>query len=204
MLRQASAYGHIRSRRRPASCSRCRTRSCGGSLRDRPACPLRGNAAGDAKRPENFTAYDFTLRALDVMNALDESTFPKALEFLEQAMAEDPRFSMPAAWAARWHSINIGQGWSVDRDHDAEQALLLASRALELEPDNALALATYGHLRSFIFHDVDTALTYFDRALAACPNIPSRGACQRYTGLCREGRASGATCRTRAEIVTFR
>ena len=121
-------------------------------------------------RPESFTAYDFTLRALDVMNALDEEHFPKALQFLERAMAEDPHFSMPVAWAARWHSINIGQGWTRDRDHDAGQALLLASRALELDPDNALALATYGHLRSFLYHEVDTALTYFDRALAACPN----------------------------------
>jgi adenylate cyclase len=122
------------------------------------------------KRPESFTAYDFTLRALDVMNALNQSTFAKALEFLEQAMEEDPRFSMPVAWAARWHSINIGQGWTADRDLDSGAALRLASRAIELDPSNAVALATYGHLRSRLFHDFETALTYFDRALAACPN----------------------------------
>jgi adenylate cyclase len=122
------------------------------------------------KRPESFTAYDFTLRALDVMNALDEGTFGKAREFLERAMAEDPHFSMPVAWAARWHSINIGQGWTADRERDSGEALRLASRAIELDPDNALALATYGHLRSRLFRDFDTALIYSDRAIAACPN----------------------------------
>jgi adenylate cyclase len=122
------------------------------------------------KRPESFTAYDHLLRALDVMNAFDETTFPKALEFLQQSMAEDPSYSMSAAWAARWYSINIGQGWTTNGDRDAEEALRLASRAIELDPGNAAALATYGHLRSRLFRDCDTALIYFDRAIAACPN----------------------------------
>jgi adenylate cyclase len=122
------------------------------------------------KRPENFTAYEYTLRALDIMNNLQRSTFPRALEHLESAMREDAGFAMPAAWAARWHSIHIGQGWSVDRARDAERALLLASHAIALDPDNAVALATYGHMRSRWFRDFDTALFYFDRALTACPN----------------------------------
>src|SRR5207244_12827198 len=99
-----------------------------------------------------------------------QSTFVDALRFLGLAMAEDPRFAMPAAWAARWHSINIGQGWSTDPEYDAKQAWLLATRAIELDPDNALALATYAHLKSRWFRDCDAALVYFDRALAACPN----------------------------------
>ncbi len=122
------------------------------------------------KRPESFTAYDHMLRALHVMNKLDAATFGKAIELLERAMAEDPGFSMPPAWAARWHSIRIGQGWSPDVAEDARQALALAARAIDLDRTNALALATYGHLQSRLFRDFDTALLYFDRALTACPN----------------------------------
>jgi adenylate cyclase len=122
------------------------------------------------KRPESFNAYDHTLRALDVMSKLDRATFGQAIGYLSQAMIEDPGFAMAAAWAARWHSINIGQGWSTDPDRDSEQALLLATRAIELDPNNALALATYGHLKSRLFRDFDAALMYFDRALAACPS----------------------------------
>jgi adenylate cyclase len=123
------------------------------------------------KRPEVFTAYDHTLRALELISSLDRLTFPQARIFLERAMEEDPKFAMAFAWAARWHSINVGQGWSHDWKSDADEAAKLALRAIDLDKGNALALATYGHVRSFLFHECESALVYFDRALAACPNL---------------------------------
>jgi adenylate cyclase len=122
------------------------------------------------KKPENFTAYDHTLRALHIINGLDKATFPQAWEYLNKAMEEDANFAMPVAWAARWHSLSIGQGWSTSPREDAAKGVELAGRAIELDRDNALALATYGHLKSFLFHDYDSAMIYFDRALVACPN----------------------------------
>jgi adenylate cyclase len=122
------------------------------------------------KRPDSFTAYDHTLRALDLMSSLDEVTFPQALAMLNKAMREDPGFAMPVAWAARWYSLSIGQGWSEKPREDAETAAALAARAIELDRQNALALATHGHLKSYLFHDYDTGLVYLDRALDACPN----------------------------------
>jgi adenylate cyclase len=122
------------------------------------------------KRPDSFTAYDHTLRALDSINSLDLTRFMEAYDFLERAMAEDPNFAMPVAWAARWHSLYVGQGWSTDLHKNSTKAAELAARAIELDRQNALALATYGHLKSYLFHDYDVAMGYFDRALAACPN----------------------------------
>jgi adenylate cyclase len=122
------------------------------------------------KKPESFTAYDFTLRGLHVIHNLDRRAFPQALEFLNKAMAEDSNFAMPVAWAARWYSLNVGQGWTADRTADSAKAVELANRAIELDAQNALALATFAHLRSYLFHDYDSALVYFERALAACPN----------------------------------
>ncbi|MEO8713833.1 MAG: adenylate/guanylate cyclase domain-containing protein [Acetobacteraceae bacterium] len=122
------------------------------------------------KRPESFTAYDYTLRALDVINNLNVATFDRAREYLEKAIAEDQTFAMPVAWAARWLSLNIGQGWSLQPQRDASRAIELARRAIDLDRHNALALATLGHLRSYLFHDYDAALMLFDRALRACPN----------------------------------
>ena len=77
---------------------------------------------------------------------------------------------MPVAWLARWYSLLIGQGWSADARKDRETACDVAAKAIELDGQNALALATYGHLRAYLFHDYDSALVYFERALAACPN----------------------------------
>ena len=122
------------------------------------------------KKPENFTAYDYTLRALHIINSLDKDTFMQAREYLQKAMQEDPEFAMPAAWAARWYSLYVGQGWSADPAADCAKAMEFAGKAIEQDSQNALALATYGHLQSFLLHDYDSALVYFDRALAACPN----------------------------------
>lgn len=122
------------------------------------------------KKPENFNAYDCTLRALHIMNGLDKNTFPQALDYLRKAMEEDTDFAMPVAWAARWYGLWVGQAWSADPAADRAKALELAAKAIELDGQNALALATYGHLQSFLFHDYDSALVYFERALAACPN----------------------------------
>jgi adenylate cyclase len=122
------------------------------------------------KRPDNFTAYDLTLQALNCLHPLERTSFFRARDYLERAMAEDENFAMPVAWAARWRSLLIGQNWSTDRDADARAAADLAAKAIELDNQNALALATYGHVRSFLFHDYDVALGYFERALAACPN----------------------------------
>lgn len=122
------------------------------------------------KKPENFNAYDHTLRALHIINSLDKDTFMQARDYLQKAMAEDPEFAMPAAWIARWYSMCVGQGWSTDPAADRAKALQFAAKAIEQDPQNALALATYGHLQSFLFHNYDSALVYFDRALAACPN----------------------------------
>jgi len=122
------------------------------------------------RRPESFSAYDCTLKALDILHQLKAETFVEARQLLERAMAEDPKFAMPAAWAARWHSINVGQGWSTDPGGDAARAVEFASRAIELDRKNALALATYGHLKSFLSHDSATALIYLDRAIECAPN----------------------------------
>ena len=122
------------------------------------------------KRPESFTAYDYALRGIQIINSLDKQTFLKAREFLDKAIAEDQHFAMPVAWAARWHSMYVGQGWSPNPSEDAIRASQLATRAIELDGQNALALATFGHVKSFLFHEYDGAMIYLDRALAACPN----------------------------------
>jgi adenylate cyclase len=135
-----------------------------------PNVRMRELRGATRKRPDSFTAYDHTLRALHIINSLDRHNFLLAREYLNKAMAEDRTFAMPVAWAARWHTLYVGQGWSPSPRKDATMAVELATRAIELDGQNALALATYGHLKSYLFHEYDSALVYFERALSACPN----------------------------------
>jgi len=122
------------------------------------------------KRPENFSAYDHTLRALELIHSLDARTFRSARGFLERAIAIDPDFAMPIAWLARWYSLWIGQGWTNQPSTDADHGIGFAAKAIERDPQNALALATFGHLKSFLYHDYDVASMYLTRAREACPN----------------------------------
>lgn len=122
------------------------------------------------KRPESFTAYDLALRGLGLIHNLERDQFNEARTLFGRAMDHDPGFALPAAWAARWHSVNVGQGWSTDPRADMEQAAVLSGHAIELDRQNGMALATHGHVRSFLFHDYDTALVFFERALSAGPN----------------------------------
>ena len=122
------------------------------------------------KRPDKYSAYDYMLHALDIMNDLDAETFPRAGEYLDAAMKEDPGFATAFAWAARWLSVKIGQGWSKNREEDAKEAVRLARRAIDLDPHNALALASCGHLQSFLHHDYDSALSYLARSREISPS----------------------------------
>lgn len=122
------------------------------------------------KRPESLTAYDRMLRALHVMGSADRDTFESGRKFLAEAMAEEPGFALPVAWAARWRSVRIGRGWSPSPEQDGAEALALATRAVAMDRDNALALATLGHLKSILLHDCDAAMECFAQALLACPN----------------------------------
>jgi len=122
------------------------------------------------KRPASFTAYDHLLRALSLMNRLEVGSFMEARSFLERATTADPRFAAALAWTARWYSVLAGQGWSSEPDEDRERGAAFAAQAIEIDPDNSLALAVYGHLKSFLFHDYESAQVYLARALMASPS----------------------------------
>src|SRR6185295_12409171 len=66
----------------------------------------------------------------------------------------------------------VGQGWTDDPEGASRTALAYASRATQLDPSNAEALAIYGHIWAFLHKDVATALHYFDRAMQLNRNLP--------------------------------
>ena len=124
--------------------------------------------------PQNMTAYDLTLQALHQMELLVPTSFQRAHELLAQAMQSDPHFAMPVTWAVWWYVIWIGQGWSTQIEEDTSRAVALADRAMALDPHGAAALATRGHLHSFLLHDHEAGLAYLERAVQAGPVTRSR------------------------------
>src|SRR4030095_15856218 len=100
----------------------------------------------------------------------DYQSFSRARGLLQQAMAHDPGYAPAYSYAAYWHMFRIGQGWSPDTRADVDEPARTAAAAIERDPDDALALAIYGHVQSFLMKDYDTAVEYLDRALAAGPS----------------------------------
>lgn len=122
------------------------------------------------KHPKNLTAYDLVLQALVPLYEMDPESFARARGLLQQAMAFDPGYAPAYSYAAYWHMFRIGQGWSPDARADNTEAARTAAAAIERDPGDALALAIYGHVQSFLLKDYDTGVEYLDRALAAGPS----------------------------------
>jgi adenylate cyclase len=122
------------------------------------------------KHPQNMTAYDFVLQAIDLLYRLDAVSFSRAGDLLQQAIAHDPGYAPAHSYAALWHLFRVGETRSTDPKADAAAAETRAAAAIEREGDDAQALAIYGHARSYLHRDYATALQFLDRAIAAGPS----------------------------------
>lgn len=121
-------------------------------------------------RVADLDAYHLLLRALPGVRSLDRAEMEHSESLLDRAIEIDAAFAAPLALKARLMSLRIGQGWTTDLDAAKQAAMRLADAAVALDPKNPLALATAGHLASFLKRDYDEANRLFDQALLACPN----------------------------------
>jgi TolB-like protein len=124
------------------------------------------------KRPEDLSAYDCTLQALELLFRLEKESFEQASKLLLKAQTIDPDFALPYAWAAWTHMYRVALGWSQQETKDVAEATRLASVSLRRDPQNARALATYGHLHSLFHHDLDLGTKYVREAVSKSPNDP--------------------------------
>jgi TolB-like protein/Tfp pilus assembly protein PilF len=123
-----------------------------------------------SKLPSNMTAYDLTLRALDLFYRMDRESVIEARTLLEQAIAHDPGYAQAHSHLASLRMRWVGQGWSEDEESDRQMAESAARRAIERDHNDALGLAVFGHMQSYLLKDYRLAQDYLDRALAAGPS----------------------------------
>ncbi|GJE13580.1 adenylate/guanylate cyclase domain-containing protein [Methylobacterium longum] len=148
------------------------------------------------KPAENLTAYELMLRGTDLMLRLDEASFNRARGLLQKAIAEDPGYAPARAYAAYWHLLRIGQGWSPDIGADNAEADRCAAAALERDEGYALALAIRGHMKSFLHRAFAEAGELLDRALRAGPNV---ALCWSFASATSGYRGDGVTAVLQAE-----
>ena len=122
------------------------------------------------KQPQNMTAYDLVLQALDLLYRMDHESFSRARGLLQQAISHDPNYAPAYSYTAYWYIFRVGEIGSSDPEADAAAAALHAAAAIERDPNDPLALAIYGHVQSFLLKQYDRAVSFLDRAIEAGPN----------------------------------
>lgn len=122
------------------------------------------------KHPQNLTAYELVLQALDVLYRMDYESFSRARGLLQQAIAHDPDYAPAYAYAAYWYVFRVGEIGSPDPTGDGAAAAHYAAAALERDGDDALALAISGHVHAYLLKEYNRATSLLDRAVGRGPS----------------------------------
>jgi adenylate cyclase len=121
------------------------------------------------KRPQDLGAYDYAMRALRHVWALEEEESAKALGLLDKALEIDPDYPLALTLAAWCHAQRSTYNWAHDIEASQVLALTLAERAAQLSGDDPLILTVLGAVHTFV-HNVGTARVLLERAVAIDPN----------------------------------
>jgi adenylate cyclase len=139
------------------------------------AAALRLNAGAPALEraqryaPANLAAYEYYLRARQLIAEITEKSWRKAPRLYERAIELDPGFAQAHAGLADALAQLVLGRWE-PREPTLARATAAATRALELAPELAEAHVAQGHLRS-LAGDADGALRSFERAIALNPEL---------------------------------
>ncbi|MBO6792239.1 MAG: winged helix-turn-helix domain-containing protein [Dinoroseobacter sp.] len=145
-----------------------------------------------SKPLESLKLYSLLHGAVGLMHRLSPLDFSKAHSILTQLIEQVPHNPMPFAWMARWHVLRAVQGWSADVQKDARMGMENAVRALEIDPENTLALTSLGFVMTNLLHRLDEARKHYDTALEINPNAAQaralRGMLQAFVDETKEGK----------------
>lgn len=121
------------------------------------------------KRPQDLSCYDYTMRAMPHVWALEKEESTKALELLEKALMIDPDYPLALSLAGWCHAQRSVYNFVEDIAGSQAKARALAERAAELGGDDPIILAVLGAVHTFV-RNLGTARILLERALALDPN----------------------------------
>jgi adenylate cyclase len=122
------------------------------------------------RRPENLTAYDFYLRAMQHYYLSSRAGLAEAITLARRALELDPRFGLAAALAGHCHMLNVLYGYTIDFHFDREEALRLSRLALSFDDSDPETLASASVTSVYMVGDHESAIETSDRAVALNPN----------------------------------
>ena len=127
-------------------------------------------ALSTRRRPENLTAYDFWLRAIQQSSLSTREGLAEAIRLVRRALELDPGFGRAASLASVFHLNNFVFGYSTDPQFELEEAVRLSRLALRIDDGDPNTLARAGLISAYVVRDSESALEMVDRAVALNPN----------------------------------
>ena len=123
------------------------------------------------KPTESLDAYAFYLRGLAKFYQFgNRQANDEALRLFNSAIELDPDFASAFGRAATCHVYAKSSGWISDTASEIAEVTRLAQRAVELDKDDAIALAASGWALAFVVRDLEVGARLVDRALVLNSN----------------------------------
>jgi TolB-like protein/Tfp pilus assembly protein PilF len=121
------------------------------------------------KRPEDITAYDLYLQAMQKFVSTSQEGNRAGYELIEQAVAREPQNGTYLALAADFIQHRYGMGWPAMRTDHFELGREFANRALVAAPDDAAVAARAGNVLLQHCREYDRGLSIVRRAVTLNP-----------------------------------
>ena len=163
------------------------------------------NAETDKARVQpvaTLSAYSLQLSAINLMHRSPVADFEKGRELLLALGERQPRASEVRAWLAKWHVLRVIRGISANPAEDARHAMDACRQALDLAPENPLALAVRGYALSQVMGDQEGAQRDIDRALQLAPNEAHAWLYQSVWNTHIHRHAAAVTCALQARVLS--
>ncbi|PIE17025.1 MAG: hypothetical protein CSA68_00050 [Rhodobacterales bacterium] len=114
--------------------------------------------------------YHLVVRAKDLIFRMDRTTFERAGDLLQQAVAMESAFAPAHALLAEWHAINAWQGWSQSLDVECDKLFEHVQRAIQLRPLDGRSIALLAHARFMFRREHDAAMELGAKAIEINPS----------------------------------
>ena len=123
------------------------------------------------KPTTRLDAYDYYLRGLANLYKWTRSANEASLPLFYKAIELDGDFALAHAFAGHIYVLRKQSRWVVNMAQESAACVRLSRRAIELGPEDALALVLAGFNLAFIADDLDVGADYIARGLSMNPNF---------------------------------
>ena len=96
----------------------------------------------------------------------------EAIPLFYRAIELDPQFASAHGVLAWCYSVRLANGWMIEPGKEITEALRLARKAIDLDRNDAVALAFGGQVHD-LGHDLKSGAAFIKRALQLNPNLAS-------------------------------